>query len=191
VKHLVLYALTFLILVLAETPPTVVWFGESQDPLSNYFLCQVYFAGKWFSSAEQIYWWRYADHIGQYVNKDQIERTNDPAMIKLIGQSLVTNGYEDDWENIQERCMLDILLAKAQYCPDYALALSLSDKDCVFKFKSWDPFWGALGGQNKLGRLHSHVKHIQSALAAHEVDYINNYRLRHHGLHYRGYANWT
>jgi len=180
-----------LILILSATPPPVVWFGENQDPLSNSFLGNIFFAGRWFSSAEQIYWWRYADHAGLYVNKEQIERTMDPKMIKLIGQSLGINGYVEEWESKQERCMFDILLAKVQYCPEYALALSLADKDCVFKFNSWDPFWGALGGKNKLGRLHSHVRQVQSDLVAHEYDYLNSYMLRHEGLHSRGYENWT
>ena len=115
----------------------------------------------------------------------------DPYSIRLIGQSLGADD-DDEWQSMKERVMFDILMAKYQYCPDYALTLTLlATPESVFKYRSTDPFWGALGGKNKLGKLHTHIKHLQSALATHNVNYINGYKLRHNGLHSRGYEDWT
>ena len=112
----------------------------------------------------------------------------DPSMIRLLGLSLGES--DDDWKSVQERHMFDILMAKYQYCPQYAWAISMT-KDSVFKYRSVDPFWGTLRGQNKLGHLHSHIREVQANLASHNVNWVNAYKLRHHNLHVCGPEYWT
>ena len=146
-------------------------------------MSQLYYRVKWFSSAEQAYWWSFAGYNCQYAKQAQIRATMDPVMIKLIGCSLGPG--DDDWNSIKEAHMFDILMAKYQYCPEFAWKFNMTH-DVVFKFNSPDPYWGARGGPNRLGCLLAQVKECQAALAAHYMNYTSDYKRSKANLHKSG-----
>lgn len=134
--------------------PVIDAFIGKYEFLSNFYECEVEYDGLTYGSSEAAY---------------QAQKAKDPAMracftelspdeAKRLGKMVE---LRDDWDDIKDKVMRSILMAKFEQHPD--LADKLRDTDgCTLVEGNWwhDNFWGNcqcsecadIVGQNRLGR---------------------------------------
>lgn len=86
----------------------------------------------------------------------QVVACSSPGQAKRLGRKVK---LREDWEEIKEKVMFDLILAKFESCKEFRDTLINSDQDkYIVEMNSWgDKEWGVstkdFCGNNKLGKL--------------------------------------
>ena len=122
--------------------------------LSNFYHSPVKYGNLIYLNAEAAF---QAQKESYEKDKEQYTRMN-PAQAKLVGRNC---NLREDWEEIKEQTMYEIV--KAKFTQNEALArLLLATGDAYLEEGNWwhDTIWGVCNGvgQNKLGKILMRVR---------------------------------
>ena len=146
----------------------VTAFQGALDPLSNFYLSPIRYAGKEFKSSEHAYQWKKAVTSGELELAEKIEKARLARDAKWLAAEVKVS--EEFLEN-REKIMFGILEAKFRDVSDYRAALEGSGEVIVEAVRN-DMFWSCglskdravrvpperWPGENRLGRLHQQLK---------------------------------
>lgn len=147
-------------------------FFWKEDPFCNFTKCKINYAGKVFSSSEQLFMWFKADFFGDNVIAKKILNTNEPEEARKLGR--IVKNYDDRaWENVRVELMFQAVLSKFKQNED------LKEQLCDHKYDGkqfveaayYDRIWG-IGynendtlitpeykwGRNELGKILNEVR---------------------------------
>ena len=134
-----------------------------QNPLCNFYPCNVNVYDRTFDSSEQAYQWCFIQHLGR---DDLAEKILTAAKAKEVA-SRVPQHLHGTWHDVKLDIMNEILRAKVRCCPEFKTALIQSaEKELVEAVRS-DRFWSCglsprdatltkssfYPGENNLGRI--------------------------------------
>ena len=112
-----------------------------QNPLCNYYKCNIKVFNMEFPSAEHAYQWRFMKYIRMDDHALEILDAESPTAAKETA-SRIPRFLHRDWHQIKLTVMRDILIAKADYCPAFKSTLIDSGvKDLVECTQ--DLFWAS------------------------------------------------
>ena len=129
-------------------------FRDAYAFLSNFYCSPIKYKGLIYLNAEAAF---QAQKESCEKDKEQYTRMN-PAQAKLVGRNC---NLREDWEEIKEQTMYEIV--KAKFTQNKALArLLLATGDAYLEEGNWwhDTTWGVCNGvgQNKLGKILMRVR---------------------------------
>lgn len=162
-----------------ESPDNVVVFQGQDNPLSNFFPCDLRVFGEHHKTAEHAYQLTKAIRSG---NTDAAQKVRDAETAldaKRIGNSVKDpQGWSDDKETVME----EIVTAKADQIAEVKAVLEKLDGSITFAEGTFDMFWGTgldkeatlytkinkWPGKNKLGLLYQklankHTRKLRSS----------------------------
>ncbi|CAC5394457.1 unnamed protein product [Mytilus coruscus] len=88
----------------------VFLFYKRESPLSNFYAARFKVSGKWYTSTEQFYMYKKADHFNDQEVKAEILQETDPAKIKRLGRRVKIDAAE--WERVSYDIMKRGIWAK-------------------------------------------------------------------------------
>ena len=103
---------------LVDDDPDRVLFKYDNDPLSNYFGCDIKLQGAVFISSEQAYQWMKTISLGHSDLADKIQNAATPREFRRITQNLNNRDLEN-WELSKLSTMEHILRAKFESCSQF------------------------------------------------------------------------
>ena len=127
-------------------------FKGHKHPLSNFFECNIDIYGKHFASTEAAYQYRKALQYEEWQLADEIAQCERGVDAKRLGDTIYT---DQDWWDIRQSVMMEVLQAKARQCPEFRNTLLASKGNSLVEDTVHD-FWGKGKngeGCNKLGTL--------------------------------------
>ena len=147
-----------------------------QNPLCNFYPCNITINDINFSSSEQVYQWKFMKHIGRDDLADEILHTTSPAQAKEIA-SRIPRHMHGTWHTSKLDIMNEILDAKVSCCPEFKNALLQSAGTELVEAVRSDRFWSCgltprdasttksryYPGKNHLGRM---LEYIRDSLSA-------------------------
>ena len=117
--------------------------------LSNYYPCEVIFDGIRYQSSEAAYQAQKCAYPS--VRKEFVGLTADEA--KKKGRAV---RIREDWEDIKNHVMVDVLLEKFKQHPELAKRLADTGNEELIEGNTWgDTYWGRCNGvgMNLLGQM--------------------------------------
>lgn len=123
--------------------------------LSNYSPCHVFYGGHSYQSVEHAY---QAQKVVDERHRHEIANAGSPAKAKRLARTLP---LREDWEEMKDQIMLDLLREKFAQEPERSILLSTGDAELIEGNWWGDRYWGQcpLGtGENKLGKLLMRVR---------------------------------
>lgn len=132
-------------------PNEIMTFDGQYRFLSNFYLCQVYYAGRYWPSSEHAY---QAAKTHDPAEKDLIFNAKSPGVAKREGDNVTKR---PDWADVKVSIMFDILESKFSNKELEERLLSTGNVKLI-EGNTWDDrFWGVdirtRVGQNMLGKL--------------------------------------
>ena len=118
----------------------VVPFQGFEDPLSNYYPCELKVFGVEVKSAEHGYQYSKAIQSGHDDVANHILSAKTALQAKRIASSLPFN---PNWESVKEEQMSQVLTAKLQQCKEFALTLKDTGSKVIAEAVPGDFFWSA------------------------------------------------
>ena len=132
-------------------------FKGPEDPLSNFFPCDIRHNGRLSAHVEQAYQIEKAIFNGNCYQRLALTKTLDPYICKQLGAKITTN---KQWETRKVECMQELLQEKASLAA-YRRALT-RDTRAIFVEDTNNQVWAKGGvsntGKNTLGCLHVLVR---------------------------------
>ena len=120
----------------------VVLFYGADSNLSNFYRAQFVVGGKIFSSSEQYYQFRRANHIGNLEIASSILATDDPVEQRRLGRRLESK--EESWNDIKaEEVMEEAVKEKFQQNPNLLRELISTSNKQLVECNVHDTFWGS------------------------------------------------
>ena len=104
---------------------TVTVFSGKENPLSNFFPCEVRVFGTMHKSAEHAYQYAKAQQAGKNKVAERIMQANSALQAKIEAKAL---SYNPNWILKKEGVMSEILSEKIKSCKDFADKLMSADK---------------------------------------------------------------
>lgn len=121
--------------------------------LSNYFVCDVYYDGIIYNSAETAF------QLQKFpLNKRKEYCKLNPWEVKPLGRKAIINVKE--WGAKKDKIMFEIVKCKFKQHPELAEKL-INVKEPLIEHNDWnDTYWGICNGkgQNKLGNILTEVR---------------------------------
>ena len=143
-------------------------FKGKLDILSNFYPCTLTVYDREFRSSEHAYQYMKASVCGNDEMAEKICQLECPREVKIISKRLRTN---DEWKRAKLDIMRDIIVAKAEYVPEYKEKL-LSANQIIAEAVPDDFYWSSglskeeivwvddmnWPGQNVMGKLHMELR---------------------------------
>ena len=137
-----------------------------QNPLCNFYPCNVNVYDRTFDSSEQAYQWRFIQHLGRDDLAEEILTATTAAKAKEVA-SRVPRHLHGTWHDVKLDIMNEILRAKVRCCPEFKTALIQSAEKELAEAVRYDRFWSCglstrdatltkssfYPGENNLGRI--------------------------------------
>lgn len=120
--------------------------------LSNFYPCKVKYYGFWFNSSEAAF------QAMKCPERAEEFCILSPSDAKKLGQKVK---LRDNWEEIKDFIMKDIVLAKFSQNKNLKQKLFNTVKEELIESNNWgDTYWGSCNGkgQNKLGKILMEVR---------------------------------
>ena len=129
-----------------------VYFHGHKDELSNFYPCELYINGKYFSSSEAAYQHRKAIEHDDECTADLIQSAVNAAEAKRLSHNIEV---DPSWYHMKSDIMMEILQTKADQCPEFRNRL-VSTGTAELVEDTSDEYW-ARGlrndGENMMGTL--------------------------------------
>lgn len=134
------------------TPANPLYFKGSNSPLSNFFPTRLTVWNMTFKSSEHAYQHKKCVTVGNNSAAANVLQAETPLEAKNIGNSVQSN---DNWKDIRQGVMYQILKLKSRQCPQFHQFL-LQSCDRQLVEDTTHPYWGRGhqgNGLNMLGKL--------------------------------------
>lgn len=137
-----------------EKPSVIDKFDGNYSFLSNFYECEVWFDGLCYKNSEAAF--QSAKTKDKKLRKVFTEL--NPSNAKYLGRHIE---LRDDWEQVKDDTMYEIVLKKFQYNIELKELLLETDNLELIEGNTWnDTYWGVCNGvgQNKLGKILMQVR---------------------------------
>ena len=128
----------------------VIAFGGKDDPLSNFYECEIDIFGFKHPTSEHAFQYAKAMRSGDIMRAMSIREATTPLEAKQIGKQVTTS---DQWEDTKEDVMREIIEKKFDQCKELKDELSKIEKPITIVEAVYDDYWGS--GLDKLGTIHT------------------------------------
>lgn len=123
--------------------------------LSNFFPSLITISDKSYATVEHAF---QAAKLPDPKHQERVRMAGTPVYAKRLGY---TYPRRDDWDEIKDGVMLELLRLKFQHHPTLAQSLLMTGSSRLVEGNTWgDRYWGVCGGvgKNRLGELLMQVR---------------------------------
>lgn len=128
----------------------VIAFGGKDDPLSNFYECEIKIFGFNHPTSEHAFQYAKAIRSGDMLRATSIREAATPLEAKRIGKQVTTS---DQWEDTKDEVMREIIEKKINQCSELKDQLLKIGKQSTIVEAVYDDYWGS--GLDKTGTLHT------------------------------------
>ncbi len=102
-----------------DNSDTILAFKSYENVLSNFYLCDISWAGEIFASVEHAYQWTKATELDKHDLAIKIKNAKHAGAAKAISRKGISREEAESWEGHSEKIMRDLLESKAENCPHF------------------------------------------------------------------------
>jgi ribA/ribD-fused uncharacterized protein len=122
-----------------ESNSTVIPFHGSDDPISNFYPCEIKVFGETHQSSEHAYQLTKALRAGNLEIADKIRNANTALEAKRFGNTVKE---ATEWDTQKLEVMEEIISEKAEQVKPFREQLEKSDNNTIFAEATVDAYWG-------------------------------------------------